>query len=457
MKAARAWIISAVALAAAGASGYAWTRNAKPVAPRYQTVKVDQGRIVARVTATGTLSALVTVQVGSQVSGRISQLFADYNSQVKKEQVIAKIDPQLFNAAVEQARANYAAAKGNLEKAQVQAIEADRQYQRAKALAEEQLIGTADRDTAESTAAAARAQVSASQGAVAHAVASLNQAQVNLEYSTIKSPIDGVDISRSVDIGQTVAASLQAPTLFTIAEDLAKMQVDTSVAEADVGKLRPEMLATFVVDAYPQERFRGKVRQVRNAPQTVQNVVTYDAVIDVDNPELKLKPGMTANVTFIYAEKNDVLRARNAALRFRPPPELTKNAEPAASNAASPEPGAAASVGQGSGERPRQTHAGEGRGGESRGTGEGRGGRVRSGPREEPDQRTVWVLPPVGDPRPVKIRTGISDGTLTEVVDGDLHAGDALVTEVSIGADDKPTTTAPPGGQPAGGALRRVN
>jgi HlyD family secretion protein len=449
MKLARASLIGVIALAAAGVGAFVWTRNAKPPAPKFETVKVDQGRIVARVTATGTVSALVTVLVGSQVSGRIAQLFADFNSQVKKGQVIAKIDPELFNAALEQSRANYAAAKGNLEKSQAQAVDAERQYQRAKALAEKQLIATADRDTAESTAAAARAQVSASQGAVAQASASMHQAEVNLTYSTIKSPIDGVVISRSVDVGQTVAASLQAPTLFTIAEDLAKMQVDTSVAEADVGKLRPEMSATFLVDAYPQERFRGKVRQIRNAPQTVQNVVTYDAVIDVDNPDLKLKPGMTANVTFIYAEKLEVLRVPNAALRFRAPAELTKKAElPASSaNAANADPAAAGSTDRPASDRPRQGR-GEGRGGEGRGGGQ-------RGPREDPDQRTVWVLPAFGDPRAVRIRTGISDGTLTEIIEGDLHAGDALITEMS-GGDDKPATTVPPGGGPPGGGLRRV-
>jgi HlyD family secretion protein len=448
MKGAKVWIIGAVALAAAGAGGFVWTRNAKPPAARYETVKVDQGRIVARVTATGTLSALVTVQVGSQVSGRIAQLFADFNSQVKKGQVIAKMDPELFKAALEQTRANYTAAKGNLERSKAQAVEAERQYERAKALAERQLIATADRDTAESTAAAARAQVTASEGAVAQARAAMHQAEVNLAYSTIKSPIDGVVISRSVDVGQTVAASLQAPTLFTIAEDLSKMQVDTSVAEADVGKLRPDMPATFLVDAYPQERFRGKVRQIRNAPQNVQNVVTYDAVIDVENPELKLKPGMTANVTFIYAEKSDVLRVPNAALRFRPPAELTRKAESAAPNASGAEAGplaAASGQRQGAPDRPRLGRGGEGRGGE------GRGGGMRAGPREEPDQKTVWLLPAQGDPRPVRIRTGISDGTLTELVEGDLHAGDALVTEMSLGGDDKPSATPPPGG-----GLRRV-
>ena len=303
MKAARAWIIGALALAAAGAGAFAWTRNAKPAAPKYETVKVDQGRIVARVTATGTLSALVTVQVGSQVSGRIQQLFADFNSPVKKGQVIAKIDPELFKAAVEQARANHAAAKGNLERSQAQAVEAERQYERAKALGRKAAHrhGRSRHRRVDGRGRARSGLGFARRGRPGQRLAA--PAEVNLAYTTIKSPIDGVVISRSVDVGQTVAASLSAPTLFTIAEDLGKMQVDTSVAEADVGKLRPDMPATFIVDAYPQERFRGKVRQIRNAPQTVQNVVTYDAVIDVDNPDLKLKPGMTANVTFIYAEK----------------------------------------------------------------------------------------------------------------------------------------------------------
>jgi len=427
MKAAKAWIIGGVVVLAIAIGIFAWARAGKRQPPRYETVNVDQGRIVARVTATGTVSALVTVQVGSQVSGRIAQILVDFNSQVKKGDVIAKIDPELFKAAVEQAKANYAAAKGNLEKAKAQALDAQRQYDRAKALSERDLIATADRDTAESTAAAARAQVSASQGAVEQASASLHQAQVNLDYAIIKSPIDGVVISRTIDVGQTVAASLQAPTLFTIAEDLSKMQVDTSVAEADVGKLKPDMAATFVVDAFPQERFRGKVRQIRNAAQTVQNVVTYDAVIDVDNPDLKLKPGMTANVTFIYAEKTDVVRVPNAALRFRPPAELTR-----ASASASGEPAPASS------DRPRGQ----------------RGGGARSALREESEFRTVWVLDGL-EPHPVRTRGGISDGSLTEVTEGDVRPGMALVTE-DVATAEKAPTTAPPGGAPPGGGLRRV-
>ncbi|HVI92482.1 MAG TPA: efflux RND transporter periplasmic adaptor subunit, partial [Anaeromyxobacter sp.] len=270
----------------------------RPPALTFETQPADRGGVVAKVTATGTLSALVTVQVGSQVSGRLAQVLVDYNSPVKKGQLIARIDPQLFEAAVEQARANLVAARGNLAKARAQAIDADRQAKRSATLAEQKLVSEADRDTAQANADAARAQVEASNGDVAQAEASLHQAQVNLAYTRIVSPTDGVVISRNVDVGQTVAASLQAPTLFVIAEDLSRMQVDTNVAEADVGKLQDGMDATFTVDAYPTERFRGKVRQIRNAPQTVQNVVTYDAVIDVPNPDLKLRPGMTANVSF---------------------------------------------------------------------------------------------------------------------------------------------------------------
>ncbi|MBI5071256.1 MAG: efflux RND transporter periplasmic adaptor subunit [Deltaproteobacteria bacterium] len=393
----RRWTIAiAVAVLAAGAGVWRWTAANGKARPAFETAAVDKGNITAKVTATGTLSAIVTVQVGSQVSGRIAELRADFNSTVKKGQLIAKIDPALFQAAVEQARANHMAAQGNLARSQAQATDADRQAARAKALAERKLIALADYETAQSTADAARAQVAASQGAVEQARAALHQAQVNLAYTDIVSPTNGVVISRNVDVGQTVAASLQAPTLFVIAEDLAKMQVDTSVAEADVGRLRAGMEASFTVDAYPSERFQGKVRQIRNAPQTVQNVVTYDAVIDVDNPALKLKPGMTANVTFIYAEKDDVVRIPNAALRFRPPPDLLKGSG-----------GAGAARAGGNARAPRE--------GETR------------------DRRTLWVLREAG-PAPVRVRTGISDGSTTELVEGELQPGDKVITDAAGGS-----------------------
>lgn len=388
-------LLAAAALVLVAVGVWRWRSASDKPRLQMDTAGVDRGRIVAKVTATGTLSAIVTVQVGSQVSGRIAALHADFNTPVKKGQLIAKIDPQLFQAAVEQARANLVAAQGNLVKSKAQALDADRQYQRAKVLAERKLIAQADLDTAQSNAQAAAAQVDASAGAVEQARAALHEAVVNLAYTNIISPTSGVVISRNVDVGQTVAASLQAPTLFVIAEDLAKMQVDTSVAEADVGRLRAGMDASFTVDAYPSDVFHGTVRQIRNAPQTVQNVVTYDAVIDVGNPDLKLKPGMTANVTFVYAQKDDVLRVPNAALRFRPPPDLP------AFSAARPGPNGA---GRGPQQAPKQV--------------------------DTPDLRTVWAVRD-GQPVPVRIRTGISDGAFTEVVEGGLQPGDRLVTDAS--------------------------
>ncbi|HVV48910.1 MAG TPA: efflux RND transporter periplasmic adaptor subunit, partial [Polyangia bacterium] len=322
---ARRWLATALALgvlAAAGVGVSRWRAAHKKPPVEFDTAGVDRGRIVARVTATGTLSALVTVQVGTQISGTVQKLYADFNSTVKKGQLIAKIDPQLFEAALEQAKANYEAAEGNVVKAEAQERDAGRQFEREKGLLDRKLVAQADYDTSQANLEVARGSTAAARGALAQAKAQLSQAKVNLDMTRIVSPTDGTVISRSVDVGQTVAASLSAPTLFAIAKDLREMQVDTSVAEADVGKLSAGMPATFTVDAFPGERFKGKVRQIRNAPQTVQNVVTYDAVIDVDNGDLKLRPGMTANVTFVSAEKDDVLRVPNAAMRYKPSPEI---------------------------------------------------------------------------------------------------------------------------------------
>jgi HlyD family secretion protein len=406
--------VAASLLAAAGA--WSWLAGSAPKSEyKLETARAERGRIVAKVTASGTLSAIVTVQVGSQVSGRVAALHADFNSRVKKGDLIAKIDPQMFQASADQAGANLAAAQGNLAKARAQAADALRQAQRAQALAEQKLVAQADADTAQSNADALAAGVQAAEGQVAQARAALSQAMVNLAYTDIRSPTSGVVISRNVDVGQTVAASLQAPTIFVIAEDLAKMQVDTSVAEADVGRLKDGTAASFTVDAYPSEIFRGTVRQIRNSPQTVQNVVTYDAVIDVANPDLKLKPGMTANVTFVYAEKDDVLKVPNAALRFKPPAGLLgEGAARGGSGAAGARPDAARA-----GARPEGAR----------------------GP-ETPDRRTVWILKD-GKPSPIRIRTGISDGSATEVLEGDLQAGGEVVTD-SVG---------PPSGMAA--AMRR--
>ena len=435
----RRWIWIVAALLAAGAGAYLLrARLAAPKVPKYETTVVDRGPIVAKVTATGTLSALVTVQVGTQVSGRIEKILVDFNSTVKKGQVIAKIDPLLFQAALEQARANYAAGEGNVTNLQAKADDAKLQYDRAQALFERKAIAQQDLDTSRANSRAAEGALVAAKGNLQQAKASLHQAQVNLNYTTIISPTTGVVISRNVDVGQTVAASLSAPTLFLIAEDLTKMQVDTSVSEADIGKLKAGMATMFTVDAYPAKMFRGAVRQLRNAPQTVQNVVTYDAVIDVPNPGLELRPGMTANVTFVYDQRDAALRVPNAALRFQPPPELA--GVPGAGGERGrnrPDGGARSGGGSGGGTRSADLGGGIRPGGRSRRAG---------GPIS--DQRTLWTLRD-GVISPVGVRIGITDGIYTEIDAKDLlHEGDPIVTDVEgVGGDANKT--------PAGAAAMR--
>jgi HlyD family secretion protein len=341
------------------------------------------------VTASGTVSAIVTVQVGSQVSGRIQAWYVDFSAPVKKGQLIALMEPSLFRAAVEQARANYAAGKATYDKALANRSLAERNYARELALFEESLADRADLDAAEAAAGASRADVEAADAGLLQARAALDQAQLNLSYTRIVSPIDGIVISRNIDVGQTVAASFQAPTLFTIAQDLTKMQVDTNVAEGDIGKIREKMDATFTVDAFPTRTFKGFVRQVRDNATTLQNVVTYDAVIDVDNSDMALRPTMTANVTFVYATKADVVRLPNAALRFKPD---------------------AATVTAMTG---------------------GAGPSLPGHDDLAPDQRVVWITTG-GHASPRVVRIGISDGMQTELVEGDVHPGDAIVSEAAV-------------------------
>jgi HlyD family secretion protein len=381
------WLGLALAVAAAIASTWLSTRS-HPAPIHYQTATVDHGPVAAKVTANGALSALVTVSVGSQVSGRIDSLRADFGSRVKQGEVIATIEPSMFVAAVRQARANRAAALATLERAKAQRVNAERQYARQKSLLAQRLVAEADYDAAEAALGVARADVQAAAASASQALAALEQAELNLRYTTIVSPIDGVVISRNVDVGQTVAATLQAPTLFSIAHDLTRMQVDTNVAEADVGKIHGGMQVSFGVDAYPGRALSGTVRQVRDNAQTLQNVVTYDAVIDVDNSERLLKPGMTATVTFVYAQRADVLRVPNAALRFKPDRATLALLER---------------------EAPREPSA--------------------------TDERVLWLLRD-GRAEPVRVRVGISDGVSTEVLAGDVHAGDRAVVEAN--GDAKP-------------------
>ena len=401
------WAGIAVAFIAVMLGAWRWhVAHAKPEAP-YKTAKVETRRITAKVTASGTLSALVTVQVGAQVSGRISKLGADFNTHVKKGELIAELDPALYQATLEQQQASYAQAAAQQQKSKAAADLADKQFARTKTLHDQGLSAQQDVDAAEGAASQAHADLALQAANVEQARASLNQAKVNLSYTKIFSPIDGVVISRSVDVGQTVAASLQAPVLFTIAEDLKRMQVDTNVSEGDVGRLKEGMSAYFTVDAYPGKRFKGTIAQIRNAATNVQNVVTYDAVIKVDNDQLELRPGMTANVTITYAERDNVLAVPNAALRFHPadwtPPASQK-------------------------------------------------GQHKKGQQAD-ETRTVFIVKN-DKAEPITLHSGLSDGAVTEIVDGDLHEGDLIAIDTQQeGATPQPATTAknPFGGGGGGG------
>jgi HlyD family secretion protein len=336
----------------------------------YQTAPVTRGDLAQVVTATGQLNPVTNVQVGCQISGTIEQLFADFNSPVTNGQIVAQLDPRTYRANLLQAEGELASAEASLKLAQINAA-------RARQLFEDKLIPQSDYDQAAATLQQAEALVKIR-------TATVENARVNLARCTIVSPVDGIVISRNVDVGQTVAASLNAPTLFVIANDLTKMQINANVAEADIGGVVEGQAVEFTVDAFPNRKFHGEVVQVRNSPQTVQNVVTYDTVIAVNNRDLKLKPGMTANVSIIIAQRPDVLRIPNAALRFRLP-------DPTGTNA------------------PARPPAGSRKHGERSPT------------------RIVYTLDAAGKPRPVEIKTGITDGISTEVVEG-LSEEDKVIT-----------------------------
>jgi HlyD family secretion protein len=333
-------IVTLVLLGVLGASAYGYYRyRSRAPEPTVTAAAVTRGDISDTVGATGTLQAVTTVQVGTQVSGTLLELNADFNSLVRKGQVLARLDPSLFETQIEQARANLIRAQADLERLRVNLDDARTKLTRAKELSGRQLIPQTELDTADVNVRSAEAQIRSSQAQVTQAQASLRQNEVNLEHTVIQAPIDGLVISRNVDIGQTVAASMQAPTLFVLAADLTKMQVLANLDESDVGRIRPKQTVRFRVDAYPTDDFIGTVSQVRLQPIIQQNVVTYATVIDVPNPELKLKPGMTANVNIEIARATNVVRVPNAALRFRPtndiyaalkqtPPEAPGRGEP---------------------------------------------------------------------------------------------------------------------------------
>jgi HlyD family secretion protein len=438
-------LIVIIAVAAVAAAGwYFWIRSSDKV-PEYSTITIARGDVVQVVTATGDIEPVLNVNVSSQISGIISKLFVDWNSPVKQGQVLVQLDPATYQATVLQAEGQLANAKANYQLVQVNT-------ERTRELFQKNLVTKADLDQAEALLLQADAQVKIQS-------ASLDMAKVNLARCTIYSPIDGVVISRQVDVGNTVAASLSAPTLFMIANDLTKMQIIAAVAEADIGNVKLDQSVNFTVDAFPNQQFRGRVSQIRNAPQTQQNVVIYQTIIDVSNPDLKLRPGMTANVSVIIAERNNTLRVANSALRVRLPDELVpKPAAPAASPATAGN-GAAPAAAKPMTEEERRTamrqimqEAGFTRGTPptpeilqkaqqlakdrgldldfSRFTGGGRGPGGSA-----VTTRTIYKL--VGsDPKTAAIesvsaRLGITDGINTEVVDG-LKEGDVIITSVTI-------------------------
>jgi HlyD family secretion protein len=373
-------------------------------------VAVDRGDVAEVVGATGVLQAVITVQVGSQVSGTISQLFADFNSAVRKGEVIARLEPSAFLARLSQAQANLAAARANVERSQATIDDAKQKYERAQELSASQLVAPSDLESARATYQGAVAQHRASAAAVQQAEAALNQARVDLDHTVITAPVDGVVLARNVDIGQTVAASFQAPVLFVIANDLRQMQVNASIDEADIGHVRPGQDVDFSVDAFPEETFHGKVEQVRLQPVTTQNVVTYNTIISVDNESQRLMPGMTATVSVIVRKAENALRVPAAALRFRP---------------------------EGF-EEARGARRGRSAGGAGRSTGRP-GGEDRGG-----HPGLVFELAPGGEPEPHRVRVGLSDGRYVQVLEG-LEEGANVVT----GADETGApraATSPPGG-----------
>jgi HlyD family secretion protein len=452
------WFLVAAALAAIAV--FAAFRLGRKNSAEYFTARLDRGDIRELVEATGTINAVTTVQVGSQVSGTLARLNADFNSRVKKGQVIAQIEPSIFEgvllqarADLENARANLAAARANLERAKATAVQMRAEYRRTEQLAAEGVMSQqqlevtrANSESADAAVSAAQAQVTQAAAQVSQRAAAVKVAQTNLSYTTIEAPIDGVVVSRNVDVGQTVAASLQAPTLFTIAQDLTKMQVYAKTDESDVGQIQVGQRATFKVDAFPKDSFEGRVVQVRMNATTVQNVVTYDTVIEFGNPEMKLFPGMTAYVTIPVASVSNVLKVPNGALRFKP------DMKPEEIRALYARYGIQEGGGGGEGRRTRRAPQDRSQQGGQQEGGQPGGGAGEAGATEpRPDVVTVWKLRPDKTLEPVRLRVGITDRTVTQLVEvlkGELKEGDMLVTGAT-------RATAAPRSPMSGGGQRR--
>jgi HlyD family secretion protein len=413
-------VIVLLLAAAGGGGGWYWIHHSEaPI--KYRVARVERGDIKVTVTATGTVSPYLLVQVGTQVTGTIQKLLVDFNSQVKQGQLVAEIDPAPFQAKVDQDKANLARAEADVIRVKAMLIQAEKELGRSRELQKKELISPSDLDAAIATYDSLAAQVKVAEATVAQSQAALESSMVSLRYCTIVSPIDGIVISRNVDVGQTVAASLQAPTIYIIADDMKKVQVSANVPEADIGRITEGMNVSFTVDAHRTDRFKGKVTQVRLSATTVQNVVTYTVMIDADNPGGKLLPGMTANLSFDIAQYHDVLKIPNAALRFTPPSDTTAAARPV-------EPPLAADPS--SPKQPRSERK-----------------------KEQPNR--VWVASPAG-PVALQVTADATDGSWTRLAKGELSEGQEVIVGVIMDGGDPVGTTnpfAPPfrGGSGGGG------
>jgi len=451
-------IIGLVVLIVAAGAILGWTmlRNNKNGLPKYRLEKLSKGDIEAVVTTSGTVNPITKVEVGSQVSGKIAKIFVDYNSQVKEGQILAELDLSTFESRVKQNEANYLSAQAAVDKARVTLDNLKKQYERSLSLFEKDLISYEEKDLAEANYLGAKTDVQSAGARLEQAKSQLEQSKLDLSYAIIRSPIDGVVISRAMNVGQTVQASFQAPKIFEIANDLAKMQVECDVDEADVGKVKEGQRVRFTVDAFPDNTFNGTVKQVRFSPTVTTNVVTYTTIVDAENPDLKLRPGMTATVSIITGEAKDVLRVPNGALRFTPsiPAEelaalmkeagekmfAKRQAEGGSGQPQAGVPGAANPGPQGNAPGGTPSMGLPQAGGMPQGMG-GAGGQRRK-------PTTVWYLDANGKLAVTFIRAGVTDNSYTEILRGDLKEGQEVILGEQTGQAVASTTGGRPGGPP---------
>ncbi len=408
--------------------------------PKYEKKAIDKGDIEALIITTGSLNPVTTVDVGSQVSGKIDKLYVDFNSQVKEGQVIAELDQSQFLTRVKQNEANYQSAEASLKKTKVTLDNTKKKYDRAMNLFEKDLISFEEKEAIETQYYSAMADIQSSEARLEQAESQLDSSKVDLTYTIIKSPIDGVVINRRVNIGQTVAASFQAPVLFQIANDLSKMQVECSVDEADIGKVKEGQKVRFTVDAFPDENFTGKVSQVRYAPEIVQNVVTYTTIVEVNNPEMKLRPGMTATVSVVTGEAKKVLRVPNSALRFNPslsPEDMQELMASMRQEMRERRGGSSRPEGTSpGGDAHRQAAQRPGSGQQA----SGMRGFSMQGARMKQFAR-VWMEDESGKLKMAFVRTGVTDNSYTEIVSGSLKEGQLVITGETSGQEDRRTST----------------